>query len=98
MGVRGVVGMKRLHRRSDPNEPVFLFYCEVIRDINQRVHAWHQTDDLTGLEVKQAVGSALLALASNYFRNVWRIPKDQFMQVADEEYDLHGDSDEVSLQ
>jgi hypothetical protein len=80
---------KRLHVTFDERDPAYSLYNEIIKSINAHVRAWLMTESLTDGEKYQAVCSALLALAAHNFRNNWHVPRDQFIQMAEEEYDLH---------
>jgi len=81
--------MKRLHDRIDPSEPKFKLYCQIISEINDYLRNLIIPNEIIQKDIKQAIGSALMAETANYFGNIWCIPKDQFVQMAAEEYDLH---------
>lgn len=79
---------QRLHVPIDPTEPKFELYAEAIREMNAHICVW-ELAVLPDDERRQVIGSALLAQAAHYFRNIWKIPIDQFVQLAEEQYEIH---------
>ena len=70
---------------------MYKFYCHVIDELNLQIKELTSICELPEGDRRQAIASALMAHTAHYFGNTWCIPKDQFVQMAAEEYDLHQD-------
>ena len=81
---------KRLHIKADTTDPTWKLYANVIQDINELRNDWLRlTPDMPEDKRRQAIASALLAQAAQYHRDIWGTPRDQFVIMAGEEWDLH---------
>lgn len=80
---------ERLHKEIDRSDPTYILYSKIIDSINLHVRGWMEEDSLSDYQKYQAICSAMLAQAAHHFRNNWKVSKDDFLQMASEEWDMH---------
>lgn len=75
-------------RKLDPEEPIYVLMNGIIEEINDRIRVWKVTGGMSKHEIDTSIASALMAESVHYHGNVWGCTKEQFLQMAEEFWEM----------